>query len=63
MDTLRYFEMGQLNAATSELHWNAIVLQIVRVRDGAMPSDWTARIEESGMRANVFARWQNRRPA
>ena len=62
MDAMRYFEMGQLNAATSELHWNAIVRQIVRVRGGAMPSDWTARVEDSGLRANVTARWQKRRP-
>lgn len=58
---LRFDEVGALRAASSELHWNAIVRQIVRVRNGAMPSDWTARVENSGLRAMVSARWQNRR--
>lgn len=54
---LKYYEVGQLHCATSALHWNAIVRQILRVRDGVTPPDWDRRIEASGFRAEVEARW------
>lgn len=57
MSNLNHREMCQLSCATSALHWGAIVRQILRVRDGVMPSDWQRRIEDSGLRAEVEARW------
>lgn len=54
---LRYDERAALHGAGSELHWRSIVRSIMRLRSGALPSDWQARVVDAGLYAKVSAHW------
>ena len=57
LTTLRFDERAALHGATSAYHWDSLVRRFVRVRNGAMPSDWQAAVIDSGLYARVSARW------